>query len=145
MSTEMRAFVTPADIADILRKAGYRATVVEHDKFPQVQSAAQGLGFFISFGNGVPGSAGTYVDFSYHCWISIQGELPEGLIETWNQSRRFARLFRQGQLLVLTMDVVVAGGVSEPYLAAQAELWDRVIHDFLHHVKRPAAAQSAAA
>jgi hypothetical protein len=52
---------------------------------------------------------------------------------------RFARLFRQDAFLVLTMDVVLAGGVTDDYLCAQCELWDRVIRDFILHLRNPAA------
>jgi hypothetical protein len=137
------ASTTPTAIAEILKASGYRANVVEHERYPQVQSAAQGLGFFVGFGN--PAASGGYSDFSFHCWITIQGELPPHLIDGWNQNKRFARLYRQGQLLILTMDVIVAGGVAPSHLRAQIELWDRVIHDFMRHLKQPAPAAAAGA
>eukprot|EP01035_Chromulina_nebulosa_P008556 gene8556-11597_t len=43
--------------------------------------AAQGLGFFIGFGNPLPasdaalGGSRQYVDFAFHCWLNIEGEL----------------------------------------------------------------------
>ncbi len=133
----VKTAVTPNEVADILKTAGYRANVVEHQQFPQVQSAAQGLGFFVGFGNSAPGEEGTYVDFSFHCWITLQGEFAAQTIDSWNQTRRFARLYRQGQLLILTMDVMVAGGVTDAFLLAQTELWDRVIRDFIRHLQQP--------
>ena len=145
LSNTVITAITPSIIAEILKATGYRANVVERDGVQQVQSAAQGLGFFLGFGNAVPNASAQYVDFSFHCWITIQDELPAGLVESWNQSMRFARLFRQQQLLVLTMDVMVAGGVTEAFLCAQCELWDRVIADFIRHIKRPVAAAAAAA
>lgn len=144
MSGEASAAVTPEEIAEALRKTGYRANLVMHERFPQVQSAAQGLGFFVGFGNPAKDRPDAYVDYSFHCWITIQGELAPGLIEGWNQNKRFARLFRQGQLLVLTMDVLVAGGVTASFHCAQVEVWDRVVHDFIRHLKQTAAQHAAA-
>jgi hypothetical protein len=144
MNDSIRTAVTAEDIAAILHKCGYRASIVQQERGTQVQSAAQGLGFFVGLGNAQPEQPGSHLDFSFHCWITIQGELPLGLVGNWNQSMRFARLFRRGQLLVLTMDVLVAGGVTEAYLCAQCELWDRVIHDFIRHINRPAAESHAA-
>jgi len=132
-----RSFVGAEDIAEILRRTGYRATVVDVAGQPQVQSAAQGLGFFVAFGNpalqGQPG----FIDLAFQCVISIQGEVPPGLIDGWNRGMRFARLFRQESLLVLTMDVVLAGGVTDEWLCAQCELWDRVIRDLILHLRGP--------
>ena len=133
----MRSFVNPEEMAAILRRTGYRATVAEHSGLPQVQSAAQGLGFFVAFGNAAPAAAGSYIDLAFQCLIGIQGDVPPGLIEGWNRSMRFARLFRQDAFLVLTMDVVLAGGVSDDYLCAQCELWDRVIRDLILHLRNP--------
>lgn len=145
MSDTIRTAISPDAIAEILRQTGYRATVVEHATSPQVQSAAQGLGFFVSFGNTVPDSPGCFVDCSFHCWITLQGELPPGLVEHWNRSMRFARLFRNEQVLVLTMDVIVTGGVTEAFLCAQCDLWDRIIRDFIRQIQRPAMAEQPAA
>ncbi|MDE0854822.1 MAG: hypothetical protein OSA97_10415, partial [Nevskia sp.] len=36
----------------------------------------------------------------------------------------------------LTMDILLAGGVSEAHLHAQCELWDRLIRDLVLHVQR---------
>jgi len=145
MSDTLKTSVKPADVAEALKKTGYRASLVEHERFPQVQSAAQGLGFFIGFGNAAVTDSASYIDYSFHCWITIQGDLPAGLIDGWNQSKRFARMYRQGQLLILTMDVLVSGGVTENFLCAQVELWDRIIHDFIRHLKQSAVRHAQAA
>lgn len=159
MTDLIRTSVSAEDLAEVLRKTGYRAAVVEQQGGgqtggpvgPQVQSAAQGLGFFIGFGNPLPasdaalGGSRQYVDFAFHCWLNIEGELRPDLVDSWNRGKRFARLFRQAPLLVLSMDVVVAGGVSEGFLIAHCELWDRILQDFIAHLRLPAAAAGAAA
>jgi hypothetical protein len=141
--TPINNSVTPADVAEALKRAGYRAHLADTPSGTQIQSAAQGIGFFVAFGNAMAADNARYADFSFHCWITIQGELQPALIDTWNQSKRFARLFRRNQLLVLSQDVLVAGGVTDANLQAQIEIWDRVIQDFLQHLKRPVAASTA--
>ena len=69
----------------------------------------------------------------------MQGELPAGLAERWNVEKRFARLTVQGAFLVLELDVIVAGGVSENYLLATTELWDRLLQEFLLFLRANAA------
>jgi hypothetical protein len=148
--TALFGAVSAEAVAAILRKTGYRASVVTQGGVPQVQSAAQGLGFLVAFGNPASDAGDAWVDFSLQCLIAIEGELPAGLVDDWNRGMRFARLFRQDQLLVLAMDVVVAGGVTEAFLCTQFELWDRVIRDLLRHlrgdgVRREATAPGASA
>jgi hypothetical protein len=146
MTRSLVGSTTPAAFAEILRRTGYRAAVVEQQGRVQVQSAAQGLGFFVAFGNPDPGAPGSHVDIAFHCLMTIQGELPAGLVERWNREMRFARLYRQDDFLVLCMDVMLAGGVSEEFLCAQCELWDRVIRDFILRIRRvPGEAEAASA
>ena len=45
----------------------------------------------------------------------------------------------QGAFLVLELDVIVAGGVSENYLLATTELWDRLLQEFLLFLRANAA------
>ncbi|MGP0011605.1 YbjN domain-containing protein, partial [Pseudomonas sp.] len=65
----------------------------------------------------------------------VQGELPAGLAELWNASRRFARLSVQGEFLVMELDVVVAAGVSANYLRGNLELWDRLLQEFIVYLR----------
>jgi hypothetical protein len=58
--------------------------------------------------------------------------------------KRFARLSVQGVFLVLELDVIVAGGVSENYLRATTELWDRLLQEFLLFLRANASAQDVA-
>jgi hypothetical protein len=127
--------VTLDHLAEALRRAGYRAQPGTAEKNrPVLHSAAQGLGFMVYAGNPakVPGA---FADYSFACLIQVKGELSREVIERWNREKRFGRLFLDGQLLVLAMDVLVAGGVSPEALVAQCELWDRLMHDFLAHLR----------
>ncbi|PUA47504.1 hypothetical protein C5U62_05895 [Pseudomonas protegens] len=125
--------VTTDSLTDLLQGAGYRVNQTEQNGIVQLLSASQGIGYAVRFGN--PGSeAGHYVDFTYSCALRVQGELPAGLAELWNASRRFARLSLQGEFLVMEMDVVVAG-VGETHLRSQLELWDRLLQEFIVYLR----------
>ncbi|PQV46079.1 YbjN domain-containing protein [Paraburkholderia sp. BL21I4N1] len=136
-------------LADILKAAGYRVTVAEQNGAVQLMSASQGVGFSVRFGNPVQeASAATvvrYLDYTHSCVLQVQGELPRELVASWNRTKRFARLADHGPFLALEMDVIVAGGVTERYLRSTIELWDRLIQEFLLHLRnRPALAEQQA-
>ncbi|WGY71638.1 YbjN domain-containing protein [Burkholderia cepacia] len=143
-------------LADVLRRAGYRVTAAEQNGMVQLMSASQGIGFAVRFGNPAAAlapqgadaqlAALPYIDYTLSCVLQVQGELPVELVADWNRTKRFARLASHGQFLALEMDVVVAGGVSERYLRSTIELWDRLIQEFLLHLRnRPAMAEQEAA
>ena len=125
----------------LLQSAGYRVTLSEQNGMVQLLSASQGVGFAARMGN--PGQQdGQYLDYTLSCALRVQGELPAGLAERWNVEKRFARLTVQGAFLVLELDVIVAGGVSENYLRATTELWDRLLQEFLLFLRANASAQA---
>ncbi|WP_321897358.1 YbjN domain-containing protein [Burkholderia cepacia] len=137
-------------LADLLRRAGYRVTVAEQNGAMQLMSASQGVGFAVRFGNpaaglvpqGTDAAAIPYIDYTLSCVLQVQGDLPAELVANWNRTKRFARLASHGAFLALEMDVVVAGGVSERHLRSTVELWDRLIQEFLLHLRnRPAMAE----
>ena len=141
-------------LADVLRAAGYRVTAAEQNGAVQLMSASQGIGFAVRFGNPAAGLApqGTepgalpYIDYTLSCVLQVQGDLPAELVANWNRTKRFARLASHGQFLALEMDGVVAGGVSERHLRSTIELWDRLIQEFLLHLRnRPVMAEQEAA
>ncbi len=125
--------VTTESLTDLLQGAGYRVNQTEQNGIVQLLSASQGIGYAVRFGN-PDREAGHYVDFTYSCALRVQGELPAGLAELWNASRRFARLSLQGEFLVMEMDVVVAG-VGETHLRSQLELWDRLLQEFIVYLR----------
>ncbi|CAG9188606.1 YbjN domain-containing protein [Burkholderia vietnamiensis] len=145
--------VSAERLAEILRRAGYRVTVAEQNGAMQLMSASQGVGFAVRFGNpavGVPPAIDAarivYLDYTLSCVLQVQGELPAELVANWSRTKRFARLASHGAFLALEMDVVVAGGVSERHLRSTVELWDRLIQEFLLHLRdRPALAEQEAA
>jgi hypothetical protein len=135
--------LTPASLTEILQAAGYRVSTSEQNGVVQLLSASQGIGFSVRFGNPANEPAGAFLDYTLSCALRVQGEVPGELVARWNESKRFARLTHQGPFLVLEMDVVVAGGVTEQQLRVHTEIWDRLLQEFLLFL-RNFAAQAAA-
>ncbi len=141
--------LTADGLADVFKDAGYRVTLAEQNGVVQLLSASQGIGFAVSFGNPAvtpDGEQAAYIDWTFSCALQVQGELPADLVPSWNRTRRFARLSQQGPFVVLEHDVMVAGGVSPRHLRSSIELWDRLLQEFLLHLRnRPALAEAEAA
>lgn len=131
--SELIDSVTIQSLTELLQDAGYRVNPSEQNGVVQLLSASQGIGFAVRFGNPAA-EQGSYVDFTYSCALRIQGQLPQGLAEVWNASRRFARLSVQGEFLLMEMDVVVAG-VGVTHLRSQLELWDRLLQEFIVYLR----------
>ncbi|MGN8346296.1 YbjN domain-containing protein [Pseudomonas sp. SMV71] len=132
--TSMVEHVSAKSLTELLQAAGYRVNETEQNGIVQLLSASQGIGFAVRFGNPTA-TPGHYMDFTFSCALRVQGELPAGLAELWNASRRFARLSLQGEFLLMEMDVVVAAGVSADHLRSNLELWDRLLQEFIVYLR----------
>lgn len=132
--TQLINHVSPQSLTDVLQAAGYRVNQSEQNGIVQLLSASQGIGYAVRFGNPALEQGG-FVDFTFSCALRVQGELPEGVAEQWNATRRFARLSLQGEFLVMEMDVVVAAGVSNEHLRGNLELWDRLLQEFIVYLR----------
>ncbi|MFK3776079.1 YbjN domain-containing protein [Pseudomonas sp. NPDC089406] len=127
--------VSADSLTTLLQDAGYRVNRTEQNAVVQLLSASQGVGFAVRFGNRATDKEGEFLDFTFSCALRIQGELPAGLAERWNASRRFARLSVQGEFLVMEMDVVVADGVSHKHLLGNLLLWDRLLQELIVYLR----------
>lgn len=132
--TQLITHVTPQSLTDLLQAAGYRVNQSEQNGIVQLLSASQGIGYAVRFGNPAV-EQGNFVDFTFSCALRVQGDLPQGVAEQWNATRRFARLSLQGEFLVMEMDVVVAAGVSNEHLRGNLELWDRLLQEFIVYLR----------
>ena len=132
--TQLISHVSPQSLTEVLQAAGYRVNQTEQNGIVQLLSASQGIGYAVRFGNPAV-EQGSYVDFTFSCALRVQGELPQGVAEQWNASRRFARLSLQGEFLVMEMDVVLAAGVSSDHLRGNLELWDRLLQEFIVYLR----------
>ncbi|PTQ87381.1 YbjN domain-containing protein [Agitococcus lubricus] len=128
--------VSPQQMVDMLQKVGCRAVIKQEAQQVQVHSAAQGLNFAISFGQA---QGEGFTDIAFSCAIKIEGDPPAQLIDGWNQQKRFTRLLKQGEWLVLVMDVLVAGGVTPVWLSSQCELWDGLLKEYVRYLQNPSA------
>lgn len=131
--------LTPTRLTEVLQAAGYRVSTSEQNGVVQLLSASQGIGYAVRFGNATTDDAGAYLDYTLSCALRVQGEVPDGMVSRWNVSKRFARLTHQGVFLVLEMDVVVAGGVTERQVRVNTEIWDRLLQEFLLFLRNFAA------
>ena len=135
--------VSLKQLQELLQQMGYRVTESEQAGNRQLLSASQGIGFAVRLGNPAH-EADQALDYTLSCALRVQGEMPAGIESAWNIGKRFARLAVQGEFLVLEMDVIVAGGVAPTYLQATAELWDRLLQEFLLFLRQHAAANQEA-
>ncbi|MHC3924552.1 YbjN domain-containing protein [Alcaligenes nematophilus] len=135
--------VSLKQLQELLQQMGYRVTESEQAGNRQLLSASQGIGFALRLGNPAH-EADQALDYTLSCALRVQGEMPAGIESAWNIGKRFARLAVQGEFLVLEMDVIVAGGVAPSYLQATAELWDRLLQEFLLFLRQHAAANNEA-
>lgn len=146
-SADIITSVTSAQVADAIRAAGCAVSVQQDDLVTRLHSASHGIGYQVHWGN--QAGADQYLDFTLSCPLRVQGgDLPEGLINEWHRSRRFARVAAHGEFLVLEMDVIVAGGVSPEFLNFSMRLWVEMMGQFFLHLRnftQQAAGQAAGA
>ena len=142
-TTEIIHAVSTDQLQELLQAMGCRVSISEQNGQRQLLSATQGIGFSVRPGNPAP-EAERFLDYTLSSALRVQGALPDGVESSWNISKRFARLTAQGDFLVLEMDVIVAGGVAPSYLQATAELWDRLLQEFLLFLRQHAVANNEA-
>ena len=143
--TTIHHALIPEALRDIMSEAGYR---VERVKLPEevvcLRSATGGLTFEVRFANQVTDQSGAYADAVFQAVFQVEGELPLELINKWNVTRRFGRLYVLPRALLLNMDTSVLGGVTSDYLRAQIEIWDRLVQQFLAYLREDVPKLSAA-
>ncbi|HTJ63290.1 MAG TPA: YbjN domain-containing protein [Alphaproteobacteria bacterium] len=136
--------MSPEQIGDILKGAGYRA---EHrtdaSGLPLIASATSGINFNIRMGNRANAPAEGFIDFTYLTIIKINGEFPIDKVNEWNRNRRFSRLHKVDDFIVLDMDVIVAGGITEQHFRATMELWERMLQELMAWLRGDAPANAA--
>ncbi|MBO9688189.1 MAG: YbjN domain-containing protein [Mitsuaria chitosanitabida] len=139
----LRTAVSAREVADAIRASGCAVSEIEQDGIVHLHSASQGLGFQVLWGNRA--AADRFVDFTLSCPLRVQGgALPEGLTDEWHRARRFARLARHGEMLVLEMDVVVAGGVGPEYVGVALRLWMQMMGEYFVHLRNYRASETGA-
>lgn len=124
--------ISAGTMGEILQSAGYRIDVLAGDGITILRSATGGLGFDIRLMN--PAAGGDhYADVTFLTHFAVEGRFPPELLNRWNKSRRFGRLFLDhaqtgSEFLVLSLDFSLAGGVSPDHVRAYIEIWDFLVH-----------------
>jgi hypothetical protein len=136
MSDIIISSLTPESLRQLMQEAGYRAeAVADPAGVPRLTSATGGLPFDIRFGNAMQGGAEGYADVTFIAALRVQGTLPPDLVNTWNNTKRFARLHLNQDFLFLDMDLTVVGGVSPAHVRTQIQIWDRLVQELLPHLR----------
>lgn len=128
MTDIVKSFTTES-LRDLLQRFGYRAEIVADEVTGAMllRSATSGMNFDIRPGNRLADHPAQFVDLSFLGLFKIEGELPLGPLNDWNNARRFSRLHLAQGFLLLDMDVTVAGGVTPDHLRAHLEIWDQLL------------------
>jgi hypothetical protein len=137
--------VTPEQLGEIMQTAGYRT---EHrtdtNGTPLIASATGGISFNVRLGNRAVAPVEGYIDFTYLTVIKIEGDFPIDRVNDWNRNKRFSRLHKVDDFIVLDMDIIVAGGVTQNHIRATMELWDRLLQEMMGWLRGDVAAGGAA-
>ncbi len=148
MSDTTITHLTLDSLRDVLQQAGYRVETVTDPvaNIEYLRSATAGMTFDVRPGNRLAGADGHFADVAFVAVLQVQGDLPLDLINRWNATRRFARLQLSAPFLVLSLDVTVAGGVTQNHLRAHIEIWDHLVQQLIAYLREelPKFAKAAA-
>ncbi|MEN7529578.1 YbjN domain-containing protein [Cupriavidus sp. DL-D2] len=126
--------VSAEQLAEAIRRAGCAVQVVEEEQGTRLHSASHGVGFQVLWGNRL--GPDQYLDFTLSCPLRVDGGVfPDALLADWHRSRRFARIATHGDFVVLEMDVMVTGGVSEDFLSVSMQVWIQMMGQFFLHLR----------
>jgi len=131
-------------VAEAIQAAGCAVSRIEHDGVVRLHSASHGVGFQVLWGN--TADRRHFADFTLSCPVRVQGDmLPDTLLAEWQATKRFARVARHGNFLVLEMDVLAAGGVTRGHLAVSLQLWTQMMGEFFVFLRNQHTADAAEA
>ncbi len=147
--------VTPRLLAMLLQQMGYRGELFTVGDIEIVRSATSGLPFEIRLGNrfvgpnpkgdNAPAKDQGALDFVLLAGFKYEGEtFPLDLLNHWNIERRFGRLFYNAGHLLVSMDVVVAGGIRIANFRGHIELWDKLLQELVPYLRNYSSAEHTA-
>lgn len=129
--------VTIAELEQSLEKLGLPSQrEVTKNGDPVLRSAVGGLTFNVRPGGVLEGvdEATRYGDFSYNLMFQLEREMDVGLLNLWNQQKRFGRLFQRDGFLIMEMDhLAVALGGDQ--ILGSLEIWGRLVVDVLNFLR----------
>ncbi len=131
MSEAQLMSITPERFSELLQRVGLRAEPFVSDDTPHIKSSTGGLGFTVRFGNRAEAPVEGFLDYSLIAAIKIEGDFKLERCNDWNSRKRFSRLHRANDLLIMDMDVMVGGGVTERHILGSIEIWDRLTQELI--------------
>jgi hypothetical protein len=146
MSDAIIAKLTLDSLRDLFQLAGYRVETLTDPvaNLSYLRSGTNGMAFDVRPGNRIAGEEQGFIDVALIAVLQVQGELPLELVNRWNASRRFARLQLSPPFLALSLDVSVAGGVTQNNLRAQIEIWDHLVQQLIGYLREELASLAKA-
>lgn len=128
--------LTPELLSDLMQRVGYRVQAQPGDNGAiRLHSATGGVSFQVVFSNPVSGQMERFLDARFVAAIRIEGDLAPTIINGWNASMRFARLYTTEGFLVLDMDVSAISGISEGHVMAAVQVWDRLLQGLIAYLR----------
>jgi hypothetical protein len=134
MTTTLTRSFTAETICELVQAAGFRAEILTGAAAaagPVIRSASSGLAFEIRLLNPSQIEPKSFADLTFMAGLQLQGPLAPEIVNGWNASKRFSRLYIAQNHLVIAMDVVLPGGLPPDHLRAQIEIWDRLLQELL--------------
>lgn len=133
---DVMTFVTLDTLRTLIHDAGFRAETVVDGSVTLLRSASNGLGFDIRSGNVFSEKPDHLADVAFVAVFAVQGGFPLDLLNLWNRTHRFGRLFidrtvPEREFLVLSLDVSVLGGVTAAYLRHKLLIWDSLVQQLV--------------
>ena len=135
--SDIIAKLTLDNLREVFQNAGYRIETITDPVagLQYLRSATAGLSFDIRPGNRLLDGQQEFVDAALVALLQVEGNLPLEIVNLWNSTRRFGRLQLSQPMLMLCLDLTVAGGVTADYLRAQIEIWDRLVHELITYLR----------
>jgi hypothetical protein len=131
----IRSF-TAETMRDLIQAAGFRAEIASAAASgPVIRSASNGLAFEIRLLNPLQMDANNFADTTFTAGLQLQGVLAPELVNRWNATKRFSRLYVSQGYLILALDIILQGGVTPEHLQAQIEIWDRLLQELLTYLR----------
>lgn len=136
---EVLPFVTLDALRTMLQNGGFRAETVSDGNISFLRSACNGLDFDLRPGNvfvkepaEINEQPQRFADLVFVVLFAVQGTFPADLLNRWNQTHRFGRLFVDRtnpgrEFLVMSLDVSVVGGITAAHLRHQLAIWDSLV------------------
>lgn len=123
--------ITPNILQDLLWDAGFRVEMAwtPAGAGPSLCSTSPMVAFDFDLFDPLPGDASHYAGFSLRagllCFPSPQ------FLKRWNVDHSGTCLFQRGDLLILSKDVILAGGASRDQLRTLFALWDCLVQELI--------------